>query len=96
MAYHFRYLSGLFKVTMQATLKKVSYLENSPGYIRNNTTDYHNKLRNNLNKESFINRMEDHRIQHQWFGMLYIYVYVTPSEQVITWKISNALFATVR
>ena len=49
MACHFRYLSSLFKVIMQATLKKVSYLENSSVYIRNNTTDHHNKLPNNLN-----------------------------------------------
>ena len=46
MACHFRYLSGLFKVIMQATLKKVSYLENFSVYIRNTATDYYNELVN--------------------------------------------------
>ena len=38
---------------MQATLKKVSYLENSPTYIRNNTTDNYNELLNELNQRNF-------------------------------------------
>ena len=53
MASHFRYPSGLFKVLMQATRKKVSYLENFSGYIRNNTTGNYNELLNELNQINF-------------------------------------------
>ena len=47
-SYHCRYLSGLFKVITE-TLKKVSYLENFPAYIRNTATDNCNELLNELN-----------------------------------------------
>ena len=53
MACQFRYLSGLFKVIMQATRKKVSYLENFSAYIRNNTTNNYNDLLNELNQRNF-------------------------------------------
>ena len=53
MACHFRYLSSLFKVMMQATLKEVRYLENFPAYIWNNTTDNYNELLNELNQRNF-------------------------------------------
>ena len=53
MACHFRFLSGLFKVIMQATRKKVSYLENFSAYIRNNTTDNYNGLPNELKQKNF-------------------------------------------
>ena len=36
-----------------ATLKKVSYLENFPAYIRNTATDNYNKLLNELNQRNF-------------------------------------------
>ena len=52
-ACNFRYLSGLFKVIMQATLKKISYLENFPAYIRNNATDNYNEHLNELNQRNF-------------------------------------------
>ena len=52
-ACNFRYLSGLLKVIMQATLKKISYLENSPAYIRNNATDNYNEHLNELNQRNF-------------------------------------------
>ena len=38
---------------MQATQKKVSYLENFSSYIRNNTTDNYNELLNELNQRNF-------------------------------------------
>ena len=38
---------------MQVTLKKVSYLENSPAYIRNDTTENYNELLNELNQRNF-------------------------------------------
>ena len=38
---------------MQATRKKVSYLENPSAYIRNNTTDNYNELLNELNQGNF-------------------------------------------
>ena len=50
---NFRYPSGLFKVIMQATLKKVSYSENSPAYIRSNTTGNYNELLNEHNQRNF-------------------------------------------
>ena len=52
MAYHFRYLSGLFKVIMQATRKKVNYLENVSAYIGNNTNDNYNVLLNEFNQKN--------------------------------------------
>ena len=53
MACHFRYLSGLYKVTMQVTRKKVNYLENFLAYIHNNTTDNYNELLNELDQRNF-------------------------------------------
>ena len=38
---------------MQTTRKKVSYLENFSGYIRNNTTGNYNELLNELNQINF-------------------------------------------
>ena len=40
---------------MQATLKKISYLENFSAYIRNNTTDNYNELVNERNQRNFYN-----------------------------------------
>ena len=38
---------------MQATLKKICYLENFPVYIRNNATDNYNEDLNELNQRKF-------------------------------------------
>ena len=38
---------------MQARLKKVSYLENFPAYMRNNTTDNYNEVLTELNQRNF-------------------------------------------
>ena len=53
MTCHFRYLSGLYKVMMQATRKKVSYLENFLAYIRNNIIDNYNELLNEFDQRNF-------------------------------------------
>ena len=52
MAYHFRFLIGLFKVIMQATRKKVNYLENVSAYIGDNTNDNYNVLLNEFNQKN--------------------------------------------
>ena len=41
-----------------ATLKKVSYLENFPAYIRNTTTDKSNELLNELKQTDFYKSQE--------------------------------------
>ena len=51
MACH--YFNQWFVQGLKATLKKISYLENFPVYIRNTTTDNYNKLLNELNQRNF-------------------------------------------
>ena len=42
-----------FVQSHNATLKKVSYLENFPAYIQNTATDNYNELLNELNQRNF-------------------------------------------
>ena len=53
MVCHFRYLSSLLKVIMQATLKKLRYFENFSAYIPNNATSNYNEHLNELNQRNF-------------------------------------------
>ena len=46
-------LPQFFVQVHNVALKKVSYLENFPAYLRNTVTDNHNKLLNKLNQRNF-------------------------------------------
>ena len=94
MAYHFRYLSGLFKVVMQGTLKKVSYLGNFPAYMRNNTSNNHNELLNELNQRNFykLHGRLPYSASMIWYGLHLRYT----SLQVRRLFISNSVLAIVR
>ena len=56
---------------MQTTRKKVSYLENFSGYIRNNTTGNYNELLNELNQINFykLHGRPPHSASMIWYAL---------------------------
>ena len=59
---------------MQATLKKLSYLENFPAYMWNIATGNCNEHLSELNQTNYFKSYERPQYSASMFGMPYIYV----------------------